>query len=776
MIPGIFFLFAVRAMARQAVLSNVHGWTLKLSNQWDCYRWNTLRSTEGWAALQHHAVLRTTLTLYPPSSLGNTQPPHLLVNLIQGSFFTILPSGPGERRFFVPEWRAGNIYHMELALPRAVELPTPPNLEKPTIYEIFIRLFGDPAAEGAENPIQTIRLDIQLEAQKELLVHEPSLDVVCDFVDGKAFGDAFGIALRSISGWWTVKNVSIRNTKAVILTIKRDTVIAPSQTRIVPLSFSQMDVFQLPSIDADLEVITRDGLHKIIAVILPVCHQRLWNETSYQPIKTTYFYALDMPTAFLVVPPIFQNYGKKTPPILALLRVLFLTVVAQGLDWHGPSAQDAWATIDSLFAILQGNTNWKRWEIDSEARVILMGHSNGGQGAWYLASRYPDRVVGVIPAAAYLKSQAYIPWTMSRSAHYIDPALRAVLDSSLTPDDNDLHLSNLVDIPVLAVHGGIDTNVPVWHSREYVSILKTWGAKDASIREVPNEDHWFSSVFDNEQVQGFLETLLVAEPQSPKSPRDFTLTVSDPRASGTLHGWKVESLLFPGRLARLRVKINEAGSAQVITSNVHSFSLDRRLSACKSVQIGASFTLISSEQSEIICFSREGTRTIADIVEGCQGKHPPARLQSILSSNGPISFIISNDTNSWELSVALRLAHDLHIYHRLDSEILPESEAQMRLQDGRLPPGNLVFIGKQSSVFPQALLAEKRTPFEVKGNVLELNGQALDDSSTDYGVKAGVGMTLHQYGFGDLFESSLRRISEIKYISQREKGVIRHGS
>lgn len=39
------------------------------------------------------------------------------------------------------------------------------------------------------------------------------------------------------------------------------------------------------------------------------------------------------------------------------------------------------------------------------------------------------------------------------SAHYIDPALRAVLETSLTPDDNDLFLSNLVNIPVLAVHG-----------------------------------------------------------------------------------------------------------------------------------------------------------------------------------------------------------------------------------------------------------------------------------------------------------------------------------
>jgi hypothetical protein len=37
----------------------------------------------------------------------------------------------------------------------------------------------------------------------------------------------------------------------------------------------------------------------------------------------------------------------------------------------------------------------------------------------------------------------------------MDPAVRAILESSLTPDDNDLFLSNLVDTPVLAVHGSV---------------------------------------------------------------------------------------------------------------------------------------------------------------------------------------------------------------------------------------------------------------------------------------------------------------------------------
>jgi hypothetical protein len=37
--------------------------------------------------------------------------------------------------------------------------------------------------------------------------------------------------------------------------------------------------------------------------------------------------------------------------------------------------------------------------------------------------------------------------------HYVDPSLRAILETALTPDDNDLFLSNLVDTPMLVIHG-----------------------------------------------------------------------------------------------------------------------------------------------------------------------------------------------------------------------------------------------------------------------------------------------------------------------------------
>lgn len=101
-------------------------------------RWASLRATEGWAALQHHSVLRSTLIVYPSSSSRSLSEPRLLVNLLQGSFFTILPSADAEGEAFVPEWHAGNIYALGKAPPNAVRLPYPPSLNSPTTYQIVV--------------------------------------------------------------------------------------------------------------------------------------------------------------------------------------------------------------------------------------------------------------------------------------------------------------------------------------------------------------------------------------------------------------------------------------------------------------------------------------------------------------------------------------------------------------------------------------------------------------------------------------------------------------
>ncbi|RDB21028.1 hypothetical protein Hypma_011398 [Hypsizygus marmoreus] len=714
-------------------------------------RWQSLRATEGWAALQHHAVLRTQLTVYPPR-FGSAPFPGLLIQLIQGSFFSILPIEPAHCEQHVAEWMSGNIYDMERALPRIVELPFAPSLDKPTAYNIFIsgdyeiRLFGDPAVKGSTSPVQTIRLTVDVKKGSHSLMHEPSQDVLCDFVDGFAFGEVIGMGFRSLSGWWTIKKVKLVLPHAVL--------IAPSQTRTIPVIIIQEYPFLESQLQVEVTIASSDENIKKHTISLPISHIKHWTDIAHEPIRATYLYALTTPTVFVIVPPVMPSLGEPHPPILALhgagvdvidqcswidylprRRYNWIIIptgrTSWGLDWHGPSARDAWAAVDALCSILQSKRQWHGWQIQRGSKVAIMGHSNGGQGAWYLASRYPDRVLGVVPAAAYIKSQAYVPLSMSRSAHYIDPALRTILESSLTPDDNDLYLSNLVDIPVLAIHGGNDENVPVWHSREAMSILQTRGPNanaNVIFHEDPGQGHWYPSVFDNEHVQTFMDSVLSTQERILPASK-FTLTVSVPSESGSLHGWKIESLLLPGRLARLQIDTDEFGITKVLTLNVHSFSVDLRLFECRAVHIGESMIPLPADQNTTLHFNFTN-RTMCEVMENeLANSQPPSRIQDILLSPGPITFVVPDTPSCKGVTVALRLAHDLNVYHKLDSNFLLESTAVMMLKTETLPPSNTVFIGHPSSTFPQIVLDKKKTPFAVKDSHLLLNDIVLDDTN-----------------------------------------------
>ncbi len=204
----------------------------------DIRSWASLRATEGWAALQHHAVLHTTLTVHPPCSDSQPIPavPNFLVELKGGSFFTLVPADVEwkQRHDFAPQWYSGNIYQVDCAPPHLVNLPTVPCAVSPTVYHLYvsgdyevlsphassfgntllsyavqIRLFGDPKAGGSETPTLVISVNAHFESSSDALRHEASCDIAPDFVEGFAFGDALGVGLRCLlTSWCTVLAIS----------------------------------------------------------------------------------------------------------------------------------------------------------------------------------------------------------------------------------------------------------------------------------------------------------------------------------------------------------------------------------------------------------------------------------------------------------------------------------------------------------------------------------------------------------------------------------------
>ncbi|PCH38714.1 hypothetical protein WOLCODRAFT_97559 [Wolfiporia cocos MD-104 SS10] len=733
-------------------------------------RWSSLRATEGWAALQSHSVLHTTITIYPPPSQDgqSANPPKLLVDLLQGSFFTVLPPKNHEStEGVVPTWYAGNIYAMDRAPPQVVPLPRDPSATEPTAYDLFvsgdyeIRLFGDPLFNSRRDGIPVLSLTLSaslLTSSKAEVILLPSHDVTCDFADGWAFGDALGVGVRSLSGWWTVGNVSlttITEPSPIELQLLNATRIAPSQTRIVPIRISQRAAYYASSIELDLHLTSSTTL-TTLHVILPVTQLPQWTPSNSpsEGIMASYFFATSMPTAFRVIPPELPNDGDPHPAVLALhgAGVDIITMpfwiqalprqerswviaptgrTAWGLDWHGPSTQDAWSTVDALYAIVASRESWHLYMLAENTRVLVLGHSNGGQGAWYIASRYPDRVAAAIPAAGYIKSQSYVPLIHSRSAHYIDPPLRAILESSLTPDDNDLFMSNLVDTPILAIHGGDDENVPVWHTREAVSVLKTWDPNaNATYVEDQGQTHWYPAVFDNDHVKAFMRSLLEQGAVGAVSQsKSFTLTVSVPSDSGAMHGWRILSLQTPGRLARLTVRV-EDDLVSVRTTNVKSFSIHRLTNGIQLTVDDRPLHINETINDPVVLqFSIHDKMWTVENSIVTPNIQNTGRLSNILNSVAPLLIVIPDNSTDRMLSVAGRIAHNLDIYHKLDAEIIFADEALRRLQTGSLGRGNIVAFGDVDNSFTRHILVDSRTPFQIHGTNLFIKGRQLGQPS-----------------------------------------------
>ena len=103
------------------------------------------------------------------------------------------------------------------------------------------------------------------------------------------------------------------------LTLLRDFVIAPMQTRVIPISISQTQRSNIHSLHIEILAVSK-RCSRMISVILPIRQFSIWTEHQYTPIRATYFYAESSPTAFVVIPPKEANLDMhySNPPLLAL--------------------------------------------------------------------------------------------------------------------------------------------------------------------------------------------------------------------------------------------------------------------------------------------------------------------------------------------------------------------------------------------------------------------------------------------------------------------------
>lgn len=79
------------------------------------------------------------------------------------------------------------------------------------------------------------------------------------------------------------------------------------------------------------------------------------------------------------------------------------------------------------------------------------------------------------------------------------------------------------------------------------------------------------------------------------------------------------------------------------------------------------------------------------------------------------------------MSLGLRLAHDLHIYHRLDAELVHDHEVMV--QNGYTwPKNNVVVIGNLEHPLVRGVLERKETPIGLRDGKLTLNDRIIKGS------------------------------------------------
>ncbi|KAI8619925.1 hypothetical protein BC830DRAFT_1101631 [Chytriomyces sp. MP71] len=247
-----------------------------------------------------------------------------------------------------------------------------------------------------------------------------------------------------------------------------------------------------------------------------------------------------------------------------------------GFDWHGPSNLNVEAALHTLTHLHGVPEELKNGLGIHGDKLIYTGHSNGGQGAWWMSSHYPDRALAAIPASGYLKIQFYTPYYMRLGDAYADPAFRAIMESSIAENDIDLYAANMAGIPILARTGGNDDNVPPMNTRRIVRLVNEWNRDPISVRlsEVYAQGHWFHGIMNDDMLQRFLDQHLNPELNPgwphPPLPDAFTISTLNPGSTGSKGGIRILQLLVPFRLATIRV--HREGNHWILnTTNVRRF-------------------------------------------------------------------------------------------------------------------------------------------------------------------------------------------------------------
>ncbi len=142
-------------------------------------------------------------------------------------------------------------------------------------------------------------------------------------------------------------------------------------------------------------------------------------------------------------------------------------------------------------------------------RIAVTGRSYGGYAVLMALTLFPDAfgagvdICGMSDLLTFFRDTE--PWIASAAVtKYGDPDQDADLLEGLSP----LHQIDRVAVPLLVVHGDLDTNVPVTEARQVVAALRALG-RDVEYLELEGEGHEYRRRASREQLLATMAEFLL---------------------------------------------------------------------------------------------------------------------------------------------------------------------------------------------------------------------------------------------------------------------------
>eukprot|EP00759_Apiculatamorpha_spiralis_P021573 PhF_6_TR26282/c0_g1_i1/m.37654 len=137
-----------------------------------------------------------------------------------------------------------------------------------------------------------------------------------------------------------------------------------------------------------------------------------------------------------------------------------------GWNWQGPGH---WSVEYALSSLMSRALSWNN---NSIQKVIFTGHSNGGYGAWFFGTHYPDLTIGVAPLSGMHTLGTLMEPRKPKVTTAFPEQLWKVYDATVAEYRGERLAKNIVRKPFLARAGMNDQVIAPWLTQNMLELFQ----------------------------------------------------------------------------------------------------------------------------------------------------------------------------------------------------------------------------------------------------------------------------------------------------------------